>query len=99
MRPSCNQRRRTGREWTQPSPKRHGGQAANEREFKNRLIRVYSGAFAPGEILGESETKCSSWAVVGLRDELASVVPDNRAADRKAQTHAIAFRRVKRLKD
>ncbi len=47
--------------------------------------------------LGESETKCSSWAIVGLRDELASVVLDNRAADRKAQ--AIGFRRVKRLKD
>jgi hypothetical protein len=23
------------REWTQPSPKRYGGQAANEREFKS----------------------------------------------------------------
>ena len=34
-------------------------------------------------VLGESETKCSSWAIVGLRDELASVVLDNRAADRK----------------
>jgi hypothetical protein len=33
-----NQRRRINREWTQPSPKRYGGQAANEREFKNRLI-------------------------------------------------------------
>ena len=50
-------------------------------------------------VLGERETKCSSWASVGLRDELASVALDNRAADRKAQAHAIGFRRVKRLKD
>ena len=50
-------------------------------------------------VLGESETKCSSWAIVGLRDELASVVLDNRAADRKAQAHAVGFRGIKRLKD
>src|SRR5258708_34556898 len=36
-------------------------------------------------LLGESETKCNSWAQVGLRDELASVVLDNRAADRETQ--------------
>ena len=50
-------------------------------------------------MLGESETECSSRAMVGLSDELASVVVDDRAADRKAHTHAIGFRRVKRLKD
>src|SRR5260221_5704404 len=55
--------------------------------------------FVRSGVLGESETKCSSWAIVGLRDELASVVLDNRAADRKAQAHAICFCRVKRLKD
>ena len=29
-----NQTPGTDREWTQPSPKRYGGQAANEREFR-----------------------------------------------------------------
>jgi hypothetical protein len=50
-------------------------------------------------VLRKCETKCSSWPIVGLRDELASVVLDNRAADRKAQAHAAGFRSVKRLKD
>jgi hypothetical protein len=50
-------------------------------------------------VLGENETKCSSWATVGLSDELASVVVDNRTTDGKAQTHAMGLRRVKRLKD
>src|SRR5215469_3149661 len=48
---------------------------------------------------GESETKCSSWAIVGLREELTSMVLYNRAADRKAHAHAVGFGCVKRLKD
>ena len=50
-------------------------------------------------VLRKCETKCSSWPIVGLRDELASVVLDNRAADRNAQAHAAGLRSVKRLKD
>jgi hypothetical protein len=50
-------------------------------------------------VLGESETKCSAGAIVELRDERASVVLDNRAADRKAHAHAVGFCSVKGLKD
>ena len=53
---------------------------------------------APG-VFFESETKCSSWAFVGPRDELTSVSHNNRAADRKTQAHAVSLRGVERLKD